>query len=273
MVGRRLPPERPHIDGYMAGYVRGDGFQGRFTPDDSWLKPAHLKARRAGWIRHSGFTLRMQGERGNGGGLWHLTEKGEAAALDAHARVMETKEARNLWARDHQKALFARRRAKSTGAEPERSDDTSVEPTSDNIRGVQDMTTDTGATTIEDLQTDDNVIGASVGGFFAQGNYSNDELIAATKVTNAKVYNKDGDKIGWLDEVVLEKRTGRVAYVVLAVGGFLGIGERYHRLPWERLVYDEDKKGYNIDLTGEEVRSAPHFSRDEVHAAGVPEAI
>lgn len=135
------------------------------------------------------------------------------------------------------------------------------------------MTTESGATTAEDLTTSDNVVGASVGGFFARDNYSNDELIAATKVTNAKVYNKDGDKIGWLDEVVLNKHSGQVEYVVLAVGGFLGLGERYHRLPWERLVYDEDKGGYNIDLTGDEVRGAPHFSRDEVHARGVAEAI
>ena len=262
------------MDRYMAGYVSAkDGsFHGRFAPNEAWLRPAHTKARKAGWVRHSGMTLRMEGERGQGTGLWYLTSKGETEATAARERVRIVTEARAEWARDHQRALIARRDAKDAGVE-ERSVLTPVVDPSIHQRGATSMTTETGATTIEDLKTEDNVTGASVGGFFAQGNYSDHDLIAATKVTNTKVYNKDGDKVGWLDEVVLEKVSGKVAYVVLAVGGFLGIGERYHRLPWERLVYDEEKKGYNIDLTGDEVRAAPHFSRDEVHAAGRPETI
>lgn len=274
LVGRRLPKDSPHIDAYMAGYVSSkDGsFTNRFSPTESWLRPAHTRARRAGWIRYSGFNLKMAGERGKGTGLWHLTPAGEAEALAAKERVRIVREARTEWARDHQRALVAARRAKDDAGE-ERSPSEPVVTPSIHPRGATPMTTETGATTIEDLKTEANVTGASVGGFFAQGNYSDHDLIAATKVTNAKVYNKDGDKIGWLDEVVLEKVSGRVAYVVLAVGGFLGFGERYHRLPWERLVYDEDKKGYNIDLTGDEVRAAPHYSREEVHASGRPEVI
>jgi sporulation protein YlmC with PRC-barrel domain len=125
------------------------------------------------------------------------------------------------------------------------------------------MTTESGATTAEDLTTSDNVVGASVGGFFARDNYSNDELIAATKVTNAKVYNKDGDKIGWLDEVVLNKHTGQVEYVVLAVGGFLGIGERYHPLPWSMLRYDVELSGYVVDIDRDQLEGAPSYAATE----------
>lgn len=127
----------------------------------------------------------------------------------------------------------------------------------------------TTSTKAEDLPTEENVFGASVGGSFGRDNYEEGDLVTATGVTNQDVYNSDGDKVGWLDEVVLEKSTGKVAYVVLAVGGFLGIGERYHRLPWERLTYDEDKGGYNLDLTGAQIREAPHFSREEVKARGM----
>lgn len=126
----------------------------------------------------------------------------------------------------------------------------------------------TTATTAEDLPTEDNVFGASVGGSFGRDNYEEGNLVTATGVTNQDVYNADGDKVGWLDEVVIDKMSGQVAYVVLAVGGFLGIGERYHRLDWNRLTYDETKNGYNIDLTGEQMREAPHFSREEVGARG-----
>lgn len=133
--------------------------------------------------------------------------------------------------------------------------------------------TATAATTAEDLPTEEKVFGASVGGAFGRDNYEEADLVTATGVTNQDVYNADGDKVGWLDEVVIEKMTGQVAYVVLAVGGFLGIGERYHRLAWDRLTYDEAKNGFNIDLTGDQMREAPHFSREEVKARGtVPPA-
>lgn len=271
MVGRRMPPPPRHIDTVMASFVTADGFCGRIEPDESWLRPAHKKARRAGWLTYSGMSLKFQGDR-RSSGLWYLTPTGEKEALEAKARKDAAEAARREWAFDHDDVLRARR-GLAPRTRPERSDDTSVQSPPVSEKGDTDMTTDTGATTAEDLRTEDNVTGASVGGFFARDNYSDGDLIAATKVTNTKVYNKDGDKVGWLDEVVLEKTSGRVAYVVLAVGGFLGIGERYHRLPWERLVYDESKGGYNIDLTGDEVRSAPHYSRDEVHAAGLPERI
>lgn len=124
------------------------------------------------------------------------------------------------------------------------------------------MTTATGATTAADLDLKDSIIGASVGSRFGHDNYSNANLIAATKVTNADVYNADGDKIGWLDEVVIGKQTGKVEYVVLAVGGFLGLGERYAAMPWDRLTYDEAKGGYNIDATGDQIRSQPHYDRE-----------
>lgn len=127
------------------------------------------------------------------------------------------------------------------------------------------MTTESGATTAADLKTEDSVIGASIGSNIAQSNYHDHELIAATKVTNTKVYNADGDKVGWLDEVVLDKRTGKVAYVVLAVGGFLGLGEKYHRLPWDRLNYDAEKGGYNIDMTGDQVRAETAYDRADLN--------
>jgi hypothetical protein len=54
----------------------------------------------------------------------------------------------------------------------------------------------------------------------------------------------------------------------MSFGGFLGIGEKYHPLPWNVLTYDESKGGYNIDLTSEQLRSAPSYSRDELMRFG-----
>ena len=90
------------------------------------------------------------------------------------------------------------------------------------------------------------------------------DLIAADKVEGTRVYNREGDLLGTVDEVMIGKRSGKVAYAVMSFGGFLGIGERYHPLPWNVLTYDEDKGGYVIDLGEEQLKSAPHFAREEI---------
>ena len=90
------------------------------------------------------------------------------------------------------------------------------------------------------------------------------DLIAADKVEGTRVYNRAGDLLGTVDEVMIGKRSGKVAYAVMSFGGFLGIGERYHPLPWNVLTYDEDKGGYVIDVGEEQLRSAPHFTREEI---------
>lgn len=108
LVGRRMPPRRPHIDALMASFVKADGtFAARMNPDESWLKPAHLKARRKGWLRSCRLTIRMQGERGPGMSLWELTEAGQIEAVEAKARHVAAEEARNQWSRDHQAAHIA----------------------------------------------------------------------------------------------------------------------------------------------------------------------
>jgi hypothetical protein len=90
------------------------------------------------------------------------------------------------------------------------------------------------------------------------------KLISADKVVGTAVYNAKGDHLGTIHSVMLHKISGRVAYAVMSLGGFLGIGERYHPLPWDVLTYDEEKGGYNIDKTDEQLRGAPHYSREEI---------
>ena len=90
------------------------------------------------------------------------------------------------------------------------------------------------------------------------------DLISAEKVIGTSVYNAKGDDLGTIHDLMIDKREGSVAYAVMSFGGFLGIGEKYHPLPWDVLTYDESKGGYNIDLTEEQLRSAPSYSGVEL---------
>ena len=89
-------------------------------------------------------------------------------------------------------------------------------------------------------------------------------LISADKVVGTAVYDASGERLGTIDSIMLNKRSGKVAYAVMSFGGFLGIGERYHPLPWDVLTYDQDKGGYNVEHSADDLRKAPNYSRDEV---------
>lgn len=75
------------------------------------------------------------------------------------------------------------------------------------------------------------------------------DLIASDKVEGTRVYGPDDKHIGSIERVIIEKRSGRVAYAVLGFGGFLGLGEDHYPLPWAKLTYDEKLGGYRTDVT------------------------
>jgi len=87
-------------------------------------------------------------------------------------------------------------------------------------------------------------------------------LISADRVKGTNVYDTEGEKIGSIDSVMLSKHGGKVAYAVMSFGGFLGIGEKYHPLPWNKLDYDTELNGYRVSMTGESLRDAPSYDRD-----------
>jgi hypothetical protein len=60
---------------------------------------------------------------------------------------------------------------------------------------------------------------------------------------------------------MIDKCSGKVSYAVMSLGGFLGMGESYHPLPWDALTYDVEKDGYVISLTREQFEGGPRYDR------------
>ena len=86
-----------------------------------------------------------------------------------------------------------------------------------------------------------------------------DRLIASDKVAGTEVFGRDGQRLGTVYNFMVDKVTGRVAYAVMSFGGFLGLGERYHPLPWEALTYDPARGGYVVDIDPARLDEAPSF--------------
>ncbi|MBM1174318.1 PRC-barrel domain-containing protein [Microvirga arabica] len=89
------------------------------------------------------------------------------------------------------------------------------------------------------------------------------DLIASNKVEGTAVYNRKGEKLGEVYNFMVGKRSGEVAYAIMSFGGFLGIGQKYHPLPWNALTYDTNKKGYVIDANKERLMGAPNYAAGE----------
>ena len=89
-------------------------------------------------------------------------------------------------------------------------------------------------------------------------------LIASNRVEGTTVYNRQGDKLGSVHNFMVDKQSGQAEYAVMSFGGFLGMGESYHPLPWKVLNYDTGKGGYVVDLDKDMLEKAPSYrSSDE----------
>jgi sporulation protein YlmC with PRC-barrel domain len=90
-----------------------------------------------------------------------------------------------------------------------------------------------------------------------------DRLISSEKVDGTAVYNRNGDRLGTVDHLMIDKFTGQVEYAVMSFGGFLGMGESYNPVPWRSLTYDVNLGGYVIDTDRSRLESAPRYTTSD----------
>jgi PRC-barrel domain len=82
-------------------------------------------------------------------------------------------------------------------------------------------------------------------------------LVPSDRVEAASIYGRDGNKIGKIERLMLDKMTGTVAYAVVKCCGFLGTGPHHYPVPWSALKYSLTRKAYETTLTLEELRGGP----------------
>lgn len=92
----------------------------------------------------------------------------------------------------------------------------------------------------------------------------NHSLISADRVEGTAVFNMHGEKLGYVEDVMLHKMSGKVAYAVVSCGGFLGMGEKYLPMPWSLLSYDTNKNGYVVPTDRTQLEAAPSLREDEI---------
>ena len=88
-------------------------------------------------------------------------------------------------------------------------------------------------------------------------------LIASDRVEGTAVYDRQGEKLGRIENFMVDKVSGRSEYAVMSFGGFLGIGDDHYPIPWSKLTYEPEQGGYVVDLDREKLKDGPKFRAGE----------
>ena len=88
--------------------------------------------------------------------------------------------------------------------------------------------------------------------------------ILASKVQGKTVYNTKGEKIGHVEDIVLDKTSDRIMFAALGQGGVLGVGEKFFPVPWSLLDYSKDKGGYVVPVAQDVISKAPTYRLEDL---------
>ena len=86
--------------------------------------------------------------------------------------------------------------------------------------------------------------------------------VKTSNIIGTKVVNRQNEDLGKVEEVVIDVFNGRIGYLVLSFGGFLGMGEKLYAVPWKALHYNRDLHVYVLNLTQDQIERAPGFEKE-----------
>jgi PRC-barrel domain protein len=88
-------------------------------------------------------------------------------------------------------------------------------------------------------------------------------LIGSDRVEGTDVRRPNGDRVGTIQRIMIDKISGQVAYAILKFGGILGLGEKHLPIPWAKLTYDPTLAAYSVDISDDELAKAPSYAADK----------
>jgi sporulation protein YlmC with PRC-barrel domain len=86
------------------------------------------------------------------------------------------------------------------------------------------------------------------------------QLMKGSTFIGSNVENPQGQNLGDIKDVVIDRSSGRIAYAVVSFGGFLGVGEKLFAVPWGAFSQPKaDKDTFVLDVDKERLKNAPGF--------------
>ena len=88
------------------------------------------------------------------------------------------------------------------------------------------------------------------------------QRLMSARVDDTLVYDTEGQKLGALYSVHIDRASGRIEYGVLSFGGFLGLGQSYHPVPFSALSVNEQRGGYTVNIGKQMLQGGPSYRPD-----------
>ena len=87
-------------------------------------------------------------------------------------------------------------------------------------------------------------------------------LLQSNKSDTMQIRSRDGDKIGSVFSLMVNKRTGQTIYGVLTIGGFLGMGKAYYPIPFSLLQFDPVNDTYIVTIDRRVLEGGPSWANN-----------
>ena len=89
-------------------------------------------------------------------------------------------------------------------------------------------------------------------------------LVPLSEVAAMSLFDRAGGKLGVVKEAYVDKVTGRIEFIIGATGGFLGMGDKFHPIPFAALTYNHAPEGYVGGFTKKDLEDAPAYDREQL---------
>jgi sporulation protein YlmC with PRC-barrel domain len=93
-------------------------------------------------------------------------------------------------------------------------------------------------------------------------NHEYRRLLSSDSLCGTKVVNTAGEDLGKIEDFMINVQTGKIEYGVLSFGGFMGIGDTLHAIPWASLTVNEANEEFILDIPKERLEGAPGFDKN-----------
>ena len=88
------------------------------------------------------------------------------------------------------------------------------------------------------------------------------QTLPVSQLIGARVVDGQGSVLGKVEDIVIDLDRGHIAYVALACGGFLGVGQKLLAIPWSAIRVDVEHASLLLDVDRERLEKAPGFEKD-----------
>lgn len=87
-------------------------------------------------------------------------------------------------------------------------------------------------------------------------------VLSTSSIVGTNVYNREGESLGDIKDLMIDTNEGKIAYAVLSFGGFLGLGDKYFAMPWDAFTVDKQNERLILNVDKERLENAPGFDKD-----------